>query len=373
MTVLFCSYDYPPRLGGQARLASDVVQGLKDASFRVTVVTSETYETDEPGVFPVLHRGRSATRNAILVRRRVGTDFDVIFASDSGISSRIAHRYSMKTGIPVVALCHGLDMQHLRRQTPAGAIDRRLARRSACTIANSTFTMEHAKQVFGPEPVRVIHPGVEIPERAVRTKPAKGRDPAAPKVLLTLGRLVKRKGHEVVLRALQGLDERFLYHVVGDGPERERLEALSHELGLADRVRFLGAVDEAAKQEQLASCDLCVMTPYAIEAPDSTDYEGFGIVYLEASALGKPVVASRSGGVPDAVSDGRSGLLVPPQSPDALRRVLRQLLRDDTLREKLAAGGLAWSRKFDRREACAAYASVVREVIDRQAEADATR
>lgn len=150
-------------------------------------------------------------------------------------------------------------------------------------------------------------------------------------VLLSLAGLVRRKGLDVLLDALAGLAARGLrprLWVAGDGPERAALAAQGERLGLAAQVDWLGRRDDVG--DLLAAADVFVLPSRA---------EGLGVAALEAMAAGCPVVASRVGGLAEAVIDGRTGLLVPPGDAVALGAALEQLLRDPALRARLAAAG----------------------------------
>ena len=130
--------------------------------------------------------------------------------------------------------------------------------------------------------------------------------------LLSVGRLVARKGHSEVLRAIAILSKKFMelrYVVVGDGPQKAALEKQAGQLGLDDHL------------------------------PSLREVEGFGIVYLEASAFGLPVVATRSGGIPEAVLHDHTGLLVDPSDPEDLTIKLQRLISDPDLRLRLGRDG----------------------------------
>ena len=111
---------------------------------------------------------------------------------------------------------------------------------------------------------------------------------------------------------------------MGDGPERARLEELARSLGLGDMVSFAGFVSTAELFGYYHLCEVFIMPSYEAEAGD---FEGYGRVYLEANALGKPVVGARSGGVGDAVLDGETGVLVPPQDAEAIAQAVIKLFQ----------------------------------------------
>ncbi len=160
------------------------------------------------------------------------------------------------------------------------------------------------------------------------------------RVIITVCRLVPRKGVDVLLRALPTIllkIPQVVLLVVGDGPERTALQRLAAALGLTSSVRFLGRVSRADLLKTLRLGDVFALTPREI----GNDIEGFGMAYIEAAAAGLPAVASRSGGVPEAVLDGVTGLLVPPDDPPETAQALLRLLLNGELRARLAAAARA--------------------------------
>jgi rhamnosyl/mannosyltransferase len=157
----------------------------------------------------------------------------------------------------------------------------------------------------------------------------KGADPRP--MVLFVGRLVRYKGVEVLLRALAGSNVRA--SIVGDGPLRGELEALSGQLGLADRVHFFGSVAPEELTALYHASDVFVL-------PSITRAEAFGMVQLEAMACGKPVVSTRlPSGVPWVNKDGVTGIVVEPGNADALARAIGTLLSDAQLRQRLGEAG----------------------------------
>jgi glycosyltransferase involved in cell wall biosynthesis len=194
------------------------------------------------------------------------------------------------------------------------------------------------------------------PERARASLRAElGAGPEAC-VVLTLAALVQRKGVDVLLRALAELRTTAVpvqLWVAGDGPERASLERLGAALDLAGAVRFLGS--RADKADLLAACDVFALASRS---------EGLGVAALEAMALERPVVASRVGGLAEAVVDGRTGLLVPPDDPHALGAALARLAGDAGLRRKLGAAGPARVREgFEAEQMVSAYERLYHEVL----------
>jgi len=157
--------------------------------------------------------------------------------------------------------------------------------------------------------------------------------------LLTVCRLVKPKGVDIVLRALKILDEREIpwrYTIGGEGPERKCLEELSRELRIRDRVQFLGYVTEDTKSSLFRQTDVFVMTP-RVNPRDS--HEGFGIVFLEAAVFEVPAVGSRGGGIPEAILHGKTGLIVRQESPESLAGALTFLYQHPEARKAMGRAG----------------------------------
>ena len=144
--------------------------------------------------------------------------------------------------------------------------------------------------------------------------------------------LIERKGHRVLLQALRDLPEHTQLAVLffGQGPLRSALEQEVRSLGLQQCVRFAGFRQDLARW--MGCLDLLVHPAYR---------EGLGVSLLQAAAAGVPIIASRAGGMPEAVGDGENGLLVPPGNAEALALALRRLIADPDLRRQFAAGGIA--------------------------------
>jgi glycosyltransferase involved in cell wall biosynthesis len=154
-------------------------------------------------------------------------------------------------------------------------------------------------------------------------------------IILTTARLDKQKGHSHLLAAA-ALVREGLFVLAGNGPERIALEARARQLGVADRVIFLGHRDDIP--DLMASCDLFVLPSLN---------EGLPLSVLEAMAAGKPVIASAIGGMDEIIMSGETGLLVPPADPASLAGAIRMLLSDSVFAQRLATAGKAYvHRKF---------------------------
>jgi phosphatidylinositol alpha-1,6-mannosyltransferase len=177
--------------------------------------------------------------------------------------------------------------------------------------------------------------------------------PNGEKILLTVTRLYPYKGVDRMLEALPGIIRAIpgtRYLVAGTGPDQPRLEALSARLGLQDYVSFLGPVPLAKIVELYNAADLFVM----LSREALPDVEGFGLVFLEAAACGLPSVGGRSGGIPDAIEEGKSGWLVDPCNTQEVAATITGLLKSPETLERAAqfclatAPGKTWERAADR-------------------------
>ncbi len=203
-----------------------------------------------------------------------------------------------------------------------------------------------------PEKIHVLYPGVdlerfyprEVPQTFLEQRALTGK-----RILLTVGRIVERKGHDHIIKALPKIVGRFpdiLYCIVGMGPYEQNLRNLVRELGLEDHVCFLGKVPDEELAFLYNACEIFLML--SREISKGGHIEGFGIVYLEANACGKPVIGGSSGGVLEAIRDGESGFLVDPHSPDAVREKIVELLSNPQKARILGAQGLHWvSQNFN--------------------------
>jgi phosphatidylinositol alpha-1,6-mannosyltransferase len=157
-------------------------------------------------------------------------------------------------------------------------------------------------------------------------------------MLLSVGRLQRRKGHDLAIAAIDTLRHDLpglRYVIVGDGEERGRLERMVADRDLGGHVTFRGAVPSGELPAYFSACDVFLL-PNRI---DQGDIEGFGIVFLEAAAAERPVIAGNTGGVPEAVADGFTGLLVSGTCVDELARAIRRMAGDKPLRLRFGRAG----------------------------------
>lgn len=210
--------------------------------------------------------------------------------------------------------------------------------------------------------------GVPVERRRIvpfGADPRPASDPPRGSTLLSVSRLVARKGIDTVIRALPAIAARVpevQYRVVGAGPSEAAFRQLATAHGVADRVRFLGRLDDDELDDEYRHCVLFVLP--ARRTPDG-ELEGLGLVYLEAAAWGRPAVAGTSGGERDAVEDGVTGCLVDGTSPDEVAETVVRLLSDPA---RLARMGEAARRRVQTSRTWAHAAGAVEQVLAEVAE-----
>ncbi|MEX2213432.1 MAG: glycosyltransferase family 4 protein [Phycisphaeraceae bacterium] len=217
-------------------------------------------------------------------------------------------------------------------------------------IANSQNTVRYLANHIDPAKVVVLHPGVELSafegyaEAGRQWRVANGCEDRL--IVLTVGRLDPRKNHAAVIKAVADLSVKhpnLLYVCAGGGQCREQLQRQAAELGVADRVRFPGEIDGPTKLALFGACDVFAMPAIQV----GTDVEGFGMVFIEAGACGKPCVAGDSGGQPEAVIDGESGFVVDGKSAASVASALDRLLLDPSLRQRMGEAGRRRAQELD--------------------------
>jgi phosphatidylinositol alpha-1,6-mannosyltransferase len=356
MRLLLISQDFPPDIGGTQTYSLETAMRLAEKCDSFAVLAPRVdgcEELDDRLPFevhriPASHNTMSVKMAPTLVRLARTQGFDTAFHVQwsTAPASMFARKMGWLKRVFVAAHGRELLLEPFKNVPPIqNAFDK--LRVSTIRAADglfpvSNYTVDLLKQTTGVngKQVRVIANGTD-PDRfrpmdATGVRGRLGLNGHA--VLLTVGRLVQRKGIDLVLRALPTVREEvpnIRYIVAGDGPEGESLPRLAAHLGLDDVVRFIGAVPYNKLPDLYNACDLFVMP----SRPHFPNVEGFGIVFLEANACGKPVVAARSGGIPDAVIDGTTGLLVEPDQQDELTDAIVHVLRNPTIAKHLGQNG----------------------------------
>lgn len=360
---LLLTYDFPPIGGGIARWMGELAKRYPTGS----LVVSTGGNTDGLSIdlqFPNLidrlpmpaRRLRTiqgivqwSKRAAVLAR---SSKAEFTWCGNLKPAAYPARWVALRVGVPYGILVHGGDLLILQQQIGRSVLKRRtsraLLRSASVLVANSRWTADLCRSVLDTlelEPVldkvrvvplgsdpEVFRPGID--PRVVRERYGlNGR-----RWLITVARLTRHKGIDTALEALARLRHShpdLAYAVVGSGSDLPALESLARRLDVADRVRFLIDVPD----RDLPGLYNCAEIYLGLSRQTEGNVEGFGISLVEAGACGIPVIAGRSGGMPDAVREGESGLLVDSEQLEEVSTTLRRLLDDRTLAHRLGAGG----------------------------------
>ena len=248
-------------------------------------------------------------------------------------------------GCKMINYIHGEEITTETEYRFFGRQRRKYLHKADAIVAVSHFTEQALQRLMGvpASKIRLIHNGVNIQRFTPGQRPQYLVDRyrlAGKRVIVTVGRTVPRKGADALIRALPEVleaapDAHLL--VVGEGDYRPVLEELVRTHGMAAHVTFAGKVPEEELADHYRLCDVFAMPNR--EMPDG-DTEGFGLVFLEANACGKPVIGGRAGGAVEAVRDGENGLLVDGWSVEDVAAGLIRLLTDEALHQRISQRGL---------------------------------
>lgn len=277
-------------------------------------------------------------------------------AFPEGVWARAA-QMTPRRRIDLVTYAHGEEVLVAQSSGQLRAMAKHVYERSALVVANSENTKALVLGLAPAAAVAVAFPGVDagrfaVPAAEASAYRARWGWPSGSIVLCTVSRMEKRKNQDAVIRCVGRLRAEGLpvvYVCAGDGEERERLETLARATGIPDAVLFPGRVTEDEKRLIFAACDLHVMPSVQVGAM----IEGFGIVFLEAAAAGKPSVAGRVGGQPEAVKHGVTGLVIDGGDDAELAGAVRALCLGADLRREMGAAALLWARQNDWRHCVA--------------------
>ncbi|QQG52876.1 MAG: glycosyltransferase family 4 protein [Candidatus Falkowbacteria bacterium] len=337
MKTLLLTLEFPPFNGGVANYYSNLLKYWPK---------EEKLEVIHNNQGALLKKGVFAWRGVIglILGRQKDTSFDYLLVGHIlplGTAAYLASRIKpFKYGI----VLHGLDFSNSLASPHKRLLTRLiLGRADKIICANSRVAQLVIN--FNPklEPkVKVVNPGVEplvLPDNSEKVQSLRAYyrlDETF--TLLTVGRLTLRKGVDAVIKSFSDIEIQALrpkYFIIGSGEQEEYLQDLAKNSPLADRIIFLGELSEADKWDWLRACDTFIMPAREIGG----DFEGFGIVYLEANLAGKPVIAGNSGGVKDAVLHLVNGLLVNPDNQPEIKEAIIKLAKDKNLRQELGAKG----------------------------------
>ncbi|GAA2562894.1 glycosyltransferase family 4 protein [Winogradskya consettensis] len=363
--TLLVTNDFPPRPGGIQQFVHNLAVRQPEGSVVVYASTwrgSEQFDAEQP--FEVIRERTgvllptpAVARRAAEIARAHGCD-SVWFGAAAPLGL-LADGLRRHAGIErAVSLTHGHEIgwaalpgarQLLQRIATGNDVVTFLTEFQRVRLERALHGRTELERLTPGVDVDVYHPGVDGAE--VRARHGLSDRP----VVVCVSRLVSRKGQDMLIRALPEIRRRVpgaALLVVGGGPYRKKLTALARDQGVESDVVFTGTVPWADLPAHYAAGDVYAMPCRTRSA--GLDVEGLGIVYLEASAIGLPVVAGDSGGAPDAVLEGETGYVVGGRDVAAIADRVAGLLGDPGRARQMGAAGRAWVEKEWRWETKAA-------------------
>jgi phosphatidyl-myo-inositol dimannoside synthase len=355
--ALLVSELFPPSVGGSAVLFHGIYSRLRDTDVDVLrPAATRRWGVTEPRALA------QHLRLAWQLRRRLRDRRGIVHcarALPEGVAAMISR---LCGGPPYVCWAHGEDLATALASREFTWLTKRVFGLAAAAIANSRNTAAMLASLGVPDAkIHVVYPAVDadrfhpsVDGRSIRGHYASDGDV----LLLSVGRLQRRKGQDVAIETIAALRDELphlKYVIVGDGEERARLQQLVAAHRLDDRVFFAGEVPEADLPAYYGACDIFLL-PNRI---DDRDVEGFGIVFLEAAASGKAVIAGNSGGVPEAVEAGITGLLVDGANRADVASAIRELATSEARRDRMGLAGRVRARRcFSWQRAAAAISDL---------------
>ncbi len=349
MKIVIPTIDYPPIEGGIGTLTLQLSRELAALGHDVTVIAPEidsdaVDDASEP-VHIIRFRGYGMGWLRFVplyfAARRHLRNADVVLAINIAYGGIIG-MWSRK---PYIAFAYAYEFLKFRSSPLLGSVLRKVYRNAARIVAISRYTREQLIDFGAPaDRIDVCYPGATLPAplpadavHDIRRRHALGDGP----VILSVGRLIERKNQIALVDAMPTILERHptaILVLAGRGPMLSRISRRAGKLRVRDHVALPGKVDDA----ELAALYEAA-TVFALPCKDSGDghVEGFGLVFVEAGAHGKPVLAGRGGGVEDAVVDGETGLLVDPNDANAIAESLMRFLDDPEFSKRVGAAGKA--------------------------------
>lgn len=355
--VLLVTNDFPPRRGGiQSYLVEFVSRLAATGEHTLTVYApqwkdAETFDARTAGYHVVRHPGTLMLPGAgvdIRMRRLIAEHgIDTVWFGAAAPLGLLAHRARQAGATRVLASTHGHEVGWSMLPV-ARSVLRRIGEDSDVVTFVSRYTRARFASAFGPHAaLEHLPPGVDTdrfrPDPAsraeLRTRFGLGQRPT----VVCLSRLVPRKGQDMLIRALPSIRQRVngaALVIAGGGPYLAALRRLADRFGVSDHVTFTGGVPAADLPAYHAMADVFAMPCRTRGA--GLDVEGLGIVFLEASATGVPVIAGSSGGAPETVRHNKTGMVVDGRSVNQVADAVSELLADPDRAAAMGAAGRDW-------------------------------
>jgi len=334
MKILLCTLEYPPQIGGVASYYANLKKNWPEPANFEVLDNAQGQLLKERGTWSWLKSFGA------IYKKWQSMKAELVLIGQVLPLGTVAYCLSFLPKFQYGIFFHGLDFSLAIASTRKRFITKLILNRARLIIcANSEVKKLLLDFVLiNKEKIILLNPGADLGfvDKGIQESLIKKYNLAGKKIIFSLGRLVRRKGFDQVIKALDKLDfENCLYLLAGQGEDREYLYDLARQSSKKDQILFLENLSEEEKWSCLSLCDIFVMPSRNIKG----DFEGFGIVYLEANLLEKPVIAGDSGGVRDAVVNNINGLLVDSDNIAEIASAINLLINDENLLKDLGRKG----------------------------------
>lgn len=340
MKTLLITLEFPPTNGGVATYYGSLLSNWPIGE-NLSVLHNNQGELDKKHGFFSWRLAFGA-----LWRKLQRSKFDYILVGQVLPLGTVTYIISLFKPIKYGVFLHGMDLSYTLRSLRKKIITKLILKKADKIICANSYVAKKTKEYYAglnlEEKIYVVNPGIAVNTPIIDQNEIRALKEQynleSKTILFTLARLVKRKGIDMTIKALESMSdkelENLVYFIGGQGIDEAYLKKIVSDR-LAAKIIFLGPLTESRKWTWLTLSDIFIMPARNIHG----DFEGFGIVYLEANLSGSPVIAGLSGGVKDAVIDGYNGLMVDPINIQEIKEAILKLANDLGLRQQLGEQG----------------------------------
>lgn len=364
MKIWLLAENWPPRIGGIEKYLQGIVSHLNEEVFVIAPQTAN-HELRITNYGPNVVRRRfywPVIRPAWLplfvwiFRKAKRKRPDVLLCGKALFEGLVGYYLKKHLNIPYVVFTYAMEIEAWAKvSSPRRKLERVLGAADRVVYINEVTKRSLIELGVSEKQLVKIWPGIDALKPSDQPSKPQFQTPGVRKpYILAVGRLIARKGFDDLIEAFAGLDKVALGNyqlvIVGEGPERERLQELVKKWGLEGRIVFTGGISDEELNILYEQATIFALTPKNIDG----DFEGFGIVYLEAGQYGLASVATASGGAAEAVIHNETGLVVEPGSPKLITEAMARLLDDVELRQQLGEAAkrrvekeFLWEKRID--------------------------
>lgn len=356
MATLVLSEIFPPRVGGSGRWLHEIYSRQQNEEYVIATGEHESgSEFDSTSNLNIkrlpLTMSAWGLRSVVGLRGYASNFFklrricrenkvDMIHCGRSLPEGWMAYLLKRFCGIPYVCFIHGEDVECAAESRELKWMTSKVLQNADLLIANSNFTGGRLKEAWQvpDQQLKILHPGVDTNRFQPLDAGDTTSDAKTETVLLTVGRLQQRKGHDVMIQALPEIQKavpNIRYNIVGGGEERVMLADLAKQHSVEDCVSFYDEITDDELTRHYQTCDLFALPNRQIGG----DVEGFGMVLVEAQACGRPVLAGASGGTADTLIQNETGRRIDCQDPNFLAKTIIEMLSDRKQLEQMGRKG----------------------------------